>query len=726
MTIDSATPTTLADPAVELVRDWLSQTEGVTPDASATRLAGLLQDPLGLEFALGFVDRVARPDDLRVAARNLEQLSRRIPRFLPWYLRFLIRLGGGFAPLLPWPIVPIARRVLRGMVGHLIIDATPSRLSRTLQKLRGDGDQLNINLLGEAVLGDAEADRRLQGIRDLVDRDDVDYVSVKVSAIVSQLSMWSFDETVDRVVDRLVPLYEAAALGARPTFLNLDMEEFRDLDLTMEVFERLLDRPSLHEYEAGIVLQAYLPEALPALERLTAWAQARRAAGGAGIKVRVVKGANLAMERVDAAVHDWPVAVLPSKQSSDTNYKRVLDHAFHPDCIDAVRIGVAGHNLFDIAWAHLLADSRGVSERVEFEMLLGMAPDQADAVRRTVGHLLLYTPVVHPRDFESAISYLIRRLEENASTENFMSGVFELVDDAQIFAREEGRFRVSLDDLVAAPGAPEVHRVQSRLEDAPHPQPEGTGVLHGFANEPDTDPALPANRQWGRAVLRAAAAGLESGHLNGSELVQQAAVDDAGALERIVSEARSAASGWADRGAAGRAEILHAAGRMLASRRANLLEVMVAEAGKTLAEGDPEISEATPPSTSPTTTPRARTTWPASTTLGLSPRGSPCRAAVELSRRDSRGQRARGACRGQRRHPQARPQVRHCAAVMVQALWDAGVPREVLRFVDVPENEVGRRSPPPPPPPPHEPPERGSAGAHGGVGDRGTVPVVAQ
>ena len=92
-------------------------------------------------------------------------------------------------------------------------------------------------------------------------------------------------------------------------------------------------------------------------------------------------------------------------------------------------------------------------------------------------------------------------------------------------------------------------------------------------------------------MLRAAAAGLENGRLPGSELVQQAAVTEAGVLERIVSEARSAASGWAVRGAGGRAEILHAAGQMLASRRAELLEVMVAEAGKTLAEGDPEIAK---------------------------------------------------------------------------------------------------------------------------------------
>ena len=677
-----------ADAAVGLVRQWLAQTAGAQTDAGAARLAGLLQDEVGLDFAIGFVDRVARPDDLGVAARNLEQLARRIPSFLPWPLRALIAVGGPLARLAPWPIVPIARRVLRGMVGHLVIDATPARLGDTLERLQTQGDRLNINLLGEAVLGDAEADRRLAGIMALVKRPDVDYVSVKVSAVVSQLSMWAFDETVDRVVERLVPLYETAALGVTPAFLNLDMEEFRDLDLTIEVFQQLLDRPSLKQYEAGIVLQAYLPEALPALNRLTEWASMRRAAGGAAIKVRVVKGANLAMERVDAALHDWPVAVLPSKRDSDANYKRVLESALRPDRVDAVRIGLAGHNLFDIAWAWLLAESRGVSDRVEVEMLLGMASDQAEAVRRTVGHLLLYTPVVHPRDFDSAISYLIRRLEENASSENFLSGIFELTRDAAIFDREEQRFRASLAAFEAVPGAPAPHRVQNRLLEATlfdddAVLPELGGVRSSFENAPDTDPALPANREWARAILERAAT-----TTRGVSLVEVSRVTSVVAIERIVAETREAGAAWAARGVDERASILHRAGRMLAARRADLLEVMAAETGKTLAEGDPEVSEAIDFAHYYAESVRdlARIDDATFTPVGLTVVAPPWNFPVAIAAGGVLAALAAGSAVIIKPAPQAR----RSAAVMVDALWDAGVPRDALRFVDVPENEVGQ------------------------------------
>src|SRR5437588_8290589 len=109
---------------------------------------------------------------------------------------------------------------------------------------------------------------------------------------------------------------------------------------------------------------------------LQAWSAARRVRGGAGIKVRLVKGANLPMEQVEASIHGWPLATWDTKQDSDTNYKRVLDYALHPERIRNVRIGVAGHNLFDVAYSWLLAGRRNVRTGVEYEMLLGMATGQ--------------------------------------------------------------------------------------------------------------------------------------------------------------------------------------------------------------------------------------------------------------------------------------------------------------------------------------------------------------
>lgn len=681
---------TLSDDSVELVHQWLNRAAVLhkRPHASSQRLADLLKDPDGPAFALGFVDRVLRPEDLKVAARALRDLGHNPPAFLTGVLRGLLMLGSWFAPLFPAIVVPIARAALKTLIGHLIIDASDASLERTLRRLTKRGDQLNINLLGEAVLGAAEATKRLEGIERLIERRDVTYVSVKVSSVVAQLSMWSYDQTVERVVDKLVPLYEKAAATTPPTFINLDMEEYRDLEMTLDVFQRVLDRDSLRHYYGGIVMQAYLPEALDAMKRLSSFATARVEAGGAQLKVRVVKGANLQMEQVDAALHDWPVAVLPSKQESDTNYKRVLEWAMTPEHAQAIRIGVAGHNLFDLAFSHLLATSRGVREHVDFEMLVGMAPDQADAVRETVGPLILYTPVVHSHEFDAAVGYLVRRLDENASPENFMSAVFDLHDHSDVFAREEARFRASLEALT--PKAPSPSRTQDRTLEG---RPRGLTATTEFHNEPDTDLALPANQEWARGIYRHAASA--EGRAAGLTTLKEGLIsDDLGPIEgrieidSIVGSLRRGAKKWSAKGAEARAKILFKAAAELGVRRGDILSVMMQEAGKTLAESDPEISEAID---------FAR--YYASqaievealqgakfTPVGLTMVAPPWNFPVAIPT----GSVTSALAAGSAVVIKPAPQVRRCAAVMVEALWAAGVPKDVLHLADVSEGELGR------------------------------------
>src|SRR3954451_15675408 len=219
--------TDLAQEAVALVRRWLHEAAAVPVTGSAAQLAGLLRDPKGLAFAVGFVDGVVRPEDLRVSARALARLAPDVPRFLPAPLRAAVRAGGVLAPLLPGVVVPIARRVLRRMVGHLIVAAGDAKLGRAIARIRRRGVRLNVNLLGEAVLGRGEATKRLRETERLLARDDVDYVSIKVSATVAPHNPWAFDEAVDDVVERLTPLFTRAATAGTAKFVNLDMEEYK-------------------------------------------------------------------------------------------------------------------------------------------------------------------------------------------------------------------------------------------------------------------------------------------------------------------------------------------------------------------------------------------------------------------------------------------------------------------------------------------------------------------
>ena len=582
----------LGEKAVARARRWVDESAHEPTPQSARLLSRILADADGLTFTTRFVDDVVRPVDLDVAAAALKRLSAGRKSFLPPALAAAMGLGSAASLVAPRTVTVAARRVFREIVGDLVVDATDKGLGPALARLREGGHRLNVNLLGEAVLGEKEAAHRLAEVSRLVKREDVDYVSIKVSAVTGPHNPWGFEEVVAHGVSALLPLYRLARDSG--TFLNLDMEDYKDLDLTIAVFTAILDQADMRGYEAGIVLQAYLPDSLGALQRLQEWARGRVDAGGARIKVRVVKGANLSMENVDAEIHGWELTTWPSKQATDTNYKRMLEWAMTPERTRAVRLGVAGQNIFDIAFAYELRAARGVEDGVEFEMLSGMATDMQEVVRRDVGSLLLYVPVVNPREFDVAISYLVRRLEENAAPANFMSGVFDIASNEDVFARERDRFLAALADVDPAAPVPAPNRTQNRLAE----REAGAGAERGsiaerarrpFASEADSDPALAANRRWAReiaAAIPASTRGVDAVRAGAQRLATNEQVD---ALVRACADAARA---WQALEPDERAAALHRVGDILAARRAELIEVAGSEAGKTIDQSDPEVSEA--------------------------------------------------------------------------------------------------------------------------------------
>ncbi|MEN3272298.1 MAG: RHH-type transcriptional regulator, proline utilization regulon repressor / proline dehydrogenase, partial [Actinomycetota bacterium] len=406
--------------AVELAERLLATS---STDRAQWRFARLVADESGKRLAIGFADQVLRiRDDARAAARFRSLLAEHgAPAFAGVTDRALLRVGAGASRLAPTLVMPLVRRRIRSETSNVIISAHDPELREHIAARRAAGMHLNVNLLGEAILGEDEAANRLQATIELAQRDDVDYVSVKLSAICSQLNVVAFDESVELVSARLRDLYRATAEAG--AFVNLDMEEYKDLAMTKAAFTSVLSSPDLDHLDAGIVLQAYLPDSHDALDELAAWSVARHARTGATVKVRIVKGANLAMERVEAELRDWPHAPFTSKPDVDASYKRLVDAAMRVG--PALRVGVASHNLYDVAWALVQRDRLGATDRVEIEMLEGMAEAQARAVRAEAGSILLYAPVVKRTERDSAIAYLVRRLEENAAPENFLRHLFD-------------------------------------------------------------------------------------------------------------------------------------------------------------------------------------------------------------------------------------------------------------------------------------------------------------
>ncbi|MDO5681468.1 MAG: bifunctional proline dehydrogenase/L-glutamate gamma-semialdehyde dehydrogenase [Propionibacteriaceae bacterium] len=568
--VEPADLTELVEPACVLARRWLAPARGESPlfeRRAAAQLAGLVRDRDGSDVSIRFVDKVVRPESVTVAARELGRLTEDTSQFLSPVDRALLSSTASLAATAPALVVRLARQRWRQLIGHLVMDTEPANLARRVREARRNGFQLNFNLLGQAVVGERGADERLRGVLDLLAIPGVDHVSIDVADLTPRMAYWDLDGAVDRVVARLRDVFRVAA--AKNAFVNLDLAEYRDLDLGLAVFTRLLSEPEFRQVSAGLALQAYLPDSRAALERLIEFAQHRHAAGGAPIKVRLVKGANLALERVESAVQGWALAPFSTKAETDACYLTLIDRAMSQEHGPGFHVGIGTHNLYDIALAYLLARGRGVADRVDIEMSNGWAPAKVRAVRDTVGSVILYSPVVPKDHFELASTYIIQRLEENAQPENFLHAMF----GNQLEAAEE-RFRGAVAAMGTVPTAP--HRSPKR--------PSAFDVdrtSRRFVNTPDSDPHLAEVRAWAAGLVAAEPAPPWSQVLTAAPQV-----------DAVVARGRAAGAIWADRDATERAAALRQAADALEARRGDLVTALVAESGRPVAEADHEVSAA--------------------------------------------------------------------------------------------------------------------------------------
>lgn len=544
-----------------------------------------------------------------------------IPRFFAPWERFLLRgfraLGGWF----PAAALPLVKAEVRRRASDVILPAEPTGLASRLGQRAAEGVRMNVNILGEAVLGEQEAQGRLEEYLAALRSPSIEVVSVKISTIFSQISLLGRSRTLSTLCDRLARLFLAAA-DARfthrdgrvtPKFVYLDMEQYADMELTAAALTETLDRPGLQHATAGIALQAYLPDSYRVLLRLLAWAKRRAESGGGHIRVRLVKGANLEMERVEASLKGWPQAPFHRKIETDANFKRMLHALLDPESLAAVDVGVASHNLFDIAYALVLATEREALDKVQFEMLEGMANHHLRALCELTRNVLLYAPVCTQARLLNAVGYLLRRLDENTGPENFLRHSFQLTVAGPEWRKLEESFLASFDIITALPDRP--RRTQDRRLPPRRPPAAVCGWAR-MANEPDTDFSLAHNVAWAERIVaqwqprfgeQAAEVPLV---IDGGEVwdgrplgncldpsrpgvvvgrYRQAGGQD---VDRAVACAAADRDGWRRRSTRERSELLGDVAQELRRARADLMGAALADGGKTLVESDPEVSEA--------------------------------------------------------------------------------------------------------------------------------------
>lgn len=545
-----------------------------------------------------FVDVLPYLNSGSEVARHLKEYFSESGEDLP----SVFNVGLGLGSLAPSLMAGAIRKNVTQMAKMFITGETPEEAIQVIRKARKNNLTFTVDILGEATLSEKEAleyQARYLALIDGLSKDaekweeipllDQDHtgsipkvnVSVKMTALFSQINDKAWLDTKTQLKDRLRPVFRRAM--ERNVFLNLDMEHFGVKDLTLEVFKEMIFEPEFKTYpHFGCVIQAYLRDSLVDIKKAIGWSKER----GTPFTVRLVKGAYWDSETIEAEQKGWSIPVYLNKAESDANYEDCATELLK--AFPTVRVGFGSHNVRSIAHAIVTAEKLGIPKNgIEIQMLYGMA----DPIKRSLvemGYRVReYAPV---GELIPGMAYLVRRLLENTSNESWLRGKF--ADGVST----EKLLKDPKEGLVKTSGEPK-HLVDPVL-------------MNRFNNEPLLDFAVEGNRASMEKALKEFKKGrvyplvingkeIKTAELlprenpsNKAEILGSVCMATVAEAEQAMVASRTAFTEWKKTNPEDRAKKLEKLADLMTRDKWKLIATQVYEVGKPWAEADGDVAEA--------------------------------------------------------------------------------------------------------------------------------------
>lgn len=541
-----------------------------------------------------FVDVLPSLNSGSEVARHLKEYFSEGGEELP----SVFNVGLGLGSLAPSLMAGAIRKNVTQMAKMFITGENPDEALPVLKKARKNKITFTVDILGEATLSEKEAldyqSKYLELINwiakdsekwDEVPQIDHDHegpipkvnVSVKLTALYSQINDKAWDETKNKLKERLRPILKAGM--EKNIFINLDMEQYSVKHLTLEVWKELMMEPEFRSYKHfGCVIQAYLRDSLQDIKDMVRFAQER----GTPVTVRLVKGAYWDYETIEAEQRRWPIPVYTNKQESDANYEVCADYLLQN--FKYIRAAFGSHNVRSIAAAIVSAEKYGVPKNgFEIQMLYGMADPIKKGLVEMGYRVREYAPV---GELIPGMAYLVRRLLENTSNESWLRGKFAEGQTSDVLLKDP-----KVDLKVTTP--------ELKVEDR-------------FYNEAYKDFAFEENRNAIKMALSEAKRNFGKTyplHINGRDIttaktlsrvnpsntdqvVGHVCLAGTAEAEQAFQAANTAFETWKKTPAEERARLTDRVADLMVRDRFKLTATQVLEVGKPWAEADADVAEA--------------------------------------------------------------------------------------------------------------------------------------
>jgi RHH-type proline utilization regulon transcriptional repressor/proline dehydrogenase/delta 1-pyrroline-5-carboxylate dehydrogenase len=492
---------------------------------------------------------------------------------------------------------PVIRKAtlqaMRILGGQFVFGRTIDEALKRAAPERAKGLQHSFDMLGEAAMTFADAERYRQSYERAIDRLSRETaqgwrqspgISVKLSALYPKYDFLHADAAKSALVPMLRDLAGKARDGGM--HFTIDAEEAERLELSMDIIEALVADDSLFEggWEGfGLAVQAYQKRAVPMCD----WVAKVARRHGRRLFVRLVKGAywdsEIKLSQV-GGYRDYPV--FTRKVATDVSYLACAAKLF--ESADAIYPAFATHNAYTVGAVKALSQGRAF----EFQRLHGMGEDIYAELAKSEGNqrtpVRIYAPVGGHKDL---LAYLVRRLLENGANSSFVNRMAdadvpatELTGDpvAELAATEPKR-----NPAIPLPGAIFGNRANSA----------GVDLADPLVREPLLKQLADLEtRHWEAApTFRAAAQGelapITSPHDTSREVGTRRDATPSEVAEGI-RRAEAIQPGWNALGGAKRALLLEAAADAFEAHTAEFISLCQREAGKTLVDSVLELREA--------------------------------------------------------------------------------------------------------------------------------------
>lgn len=547
-----------------------------------------------------FVDVLPYLNSGSEVARHLKEYFADAGDNLPSVMNF----GVGLGSLAPGLMAGAVKKNVTQMAKMFITGETPDEALPVLKKARKNSIAFTVDILGEACLSEVEAQEYSKKYLDLIDwlaKDaetwepntliDTDAygaiprvnISVKLTAIDSQIDVKAWEKSKERMKERVRPIFRRAM--EKKVFVNVDMESYDLKDFTIAVFKDLLVEAEFCSFPFfGIVIQAYLRDSLQDVRSLIGFAKER----ATPFSVRIVKGAYWDYETVHAQAMGWAIPVYTDKRESDVNYEDcailMLENAKH------IRLAAATHNVRSMAAVLVNAERLGVPVNAfEIQMLFGMADSIKKSLVKQGVRMREYAPV---GELIPGMAYLVRRLLENSSNSSFLRAKFSDNASSALLLKDprEGLTATSSD---------------------PYSLPSSKTIR--FKNEPMTDFGFESKRAEIKKAIadyrkssigkefpliingKAVKTGRFIDSLNPAkptEVVGRVYVAGVTEAEQAMKVAKEAFASWSKTPANDRAAMIDKLAAIFERDRMKLNALEILEAGKPWEEADADIAEA--------------------------------------------------------------------------------------------------------------------------------------